>query len=62
MPSNAYVTPSFNLENKIFLPQSSINSILDFIIENFLTNNFPIPSFTYKKKKIVAQRFCNSKN
>jgi hypothetical protein len=50
MPSNAYVTPSFDLQNKFSSPQSSTNPILDFIIEKNLANNFLIPSFTSKKK------------
>jgi hypothetical protein len=53
MPSNAYVIPSFVLENKIFSPQNSTNPIHDFKIEKFLANNFPIPSFAFEKNIIA---------
>jgi hypothetical protein len=40
VPSNAYVTPSFDIENKIFSPQSFTNPIHDFIIEKNIANSF----------------------
>jgi hypothetical protein len=61
MPSNAYVSPSFDLENQIFSPQNSTNPIHEFIIEIFLANNFPIPSFTFEKKKFSLKGFANQK-
>jgi hypothetical protein len=61
MPSNAYVTPSFDLENKIFSPQSSTNPIHDFIIEKILANNFQF-QVLHPKEKTLTQRFCKSKD
>lgn len=61
MPSNAHVTPSFDLENKFFSPQSYTNPIHDFIIEKIIANSFLIPSFTFEKEKFSLKGFANQK-